>query len=324
MKYTVVTGAAGFIGSCMVNKLNNKGLTNIIVVDDFSNPLKNHNLDHKSIVGHVHRDELINWLQKHQDEVGSVYHLGARTDTTEFDVEIFNRLNLNYSKQVWGACSQYRIPLIYASSAATYGMGEHGYVDDHSIVESLRPLNPYGESKNDFDIWVLKQEKAPPFWAGMKFFNVYGPNEYHKGRMASVILHAFKQINETGGVKLFRSHRSGFADGMQLRDFVYVKDVVDVLYFMMHTKPQSGLYNLGTGKSRAFLHLAKAVFKALEIPEKIEFVDTPLDIREKYQYFTEADMTKLKTVAGYTAPFYTLEEGVYEYVTEFLVEKKYF
>ena len=324
MKYTVVTGAAGFIGSCMVNKLNNKGLTNIIVVDDFSNPLKNHNLDHKSIGGHVHRDEFINWLQKHSNEVESVYHLGARTDTTEFDVEIFNRLNLNYSKKVWEACSLYNIPLIYASSAATYGMGEHGYNDDHSIVESLRPLNPYGESKNDFDSWVLKQDRTPPFWGGMKFFNVYGPNEFHKGRMASVIFHAFKQINETGGVKLFRSHRSGFADGMQLRDFVYVKDVVDVLYFMMYSKPQSGLYNLGTGKARAFLHLGKAVFKALEVPEKIEFIDTPLDIREKYQYFTEADMTKLKTVAGYTAPFYTLEEGVYEYVTEFLVEKKYF
>jgi ADP-L-glycero-D-manno-heptose 6-epimerase len=324
MTYTVVTGAAGFIGSCMANKLNNKGLTNIIVVDDFSNPLKNHNLDRKSIVGHVHRDAFINWLQNHYQEVDSVFHLGARTDTTEFDVEIFNRLNLNYSKQVWEACSRYEIPLIYASSAATYGMGEHGYSDDHSIVGSLRPLNPYGESKNNFDIWALKQEKSPPFWAGMKFFNVYGPNEYHKGRMASVILHAFRQINETGGVKLFRSHRSGFADGMQLRDFVYVKDVIDVMYFMMQKKPQSGLYNLGTGKARAFLHLAIAVFKALEIPEKIEFIDTPLDIREKYQYFTEADMKKLIQVAGYPAPFYTLEEGVYEYVTEFLVEKKYF
>lgn len=324
MTYTVVTGAAGFIGSCMVNKLNNKGFTNIIVVDDFSNPLKNHNLDHKSIVGHVHRDEFINWLHKHHLEVASVFHLGARTDTTEFDKEIFDRLNLNYSKNVWEACTQYNLPLVYASSAATYGMGEHGYADDHSIVENLRPLNPYGESKNDFDKWVLQQEKSPSFWAGMKFFNVYGPNEYHKGRMASVILHAFKQIQETGGVKLFRSHRSGFADGMQLRDFVYVKDVVDVLYFMMITKPQPGLYNLGTGKARAFLHLARAVFKALEINEKIDFVDTPLDIREKYQYFTEADMTKLIQSAGYAAPFYTLEQGVYEYVTEFLVEKKYF
>ncbi len=324
MKYTVVTGAAGFIGSCMVNKLNNKGLTNIIVVDDFSNPLKNHNLDHKSITGHVHRDEFINWLQKHSTEVESVFHLGARTDTTEFNVEIFNRLNLNYSKSVFEACAEYGIPLVYASSAATYGMGELGYVDDHSIVDRLRPLNPYGESKNDFDRWALKQEKVPPFWAGMKFFNVYGPNEYHKGRMASVVLHGFKQLKETGMIKLFRSHRSGFADGMQLRDFIYVKDVVDVLYFMMHAKPESGLYNLGTGKARAFLHLAKAVFHALEIPEKIEFIDTPIDIREKYQYFTEADMTKLTKVAGYPAPFYTLEEGVYEYVTEFLAEKKYF
>jgi len=324
MAYTVVTGAAGFIGSCMVNKLNNKGLTQVIAVDDFSNPLKNHNLDHKAITGHVHRDEFISWLSKHHNEVTGVYHLGARTDTTEFNVEIFNRLNLNYSKQVWEACSQFEIPLIYASSAATYGMGEHGYIDDHSIVDLLRPLNPYGESKNDFDSWALKQEKTPPFWAGMKFFNVYGPNEYHKGRMASVILHSFKQIKETGGVKLFRSHRSGFEDGMQLRDFVYVKDVVDVLYYMMHTQTQAGLYNLGTGKARAFLHLAKAVFKALDIPEKIDFVDTPLDIREKYQYFTEADMTKLLTIAQYPAPFYTLEEGVYEYVTEFLAERKYF
>jgi ADP-L-glycero-D-manno-heptose 6-epimerase len=272
----------------------------------------------------VHRDEFINWLQKHNADVEAVYHLGARTDTTEFNVEIFNRLNLNYSKSVFQACAQYGIPLVYASSAATYGMGELGYVDDHSIVDRLRPLNPYGESKNDFDSWALKQEKAPPFWAGMKFFNVYGPNEYHKGRMASVVLHGFKHLKETGMIKLFRSHRSGFADGMQLRDFIYVKDVVDVLYFMMHAKPEPGLYNLGTGKARAFLHLAKAVFHALEIPEKIDFIDTPMDIREKYQYFTEADMTKLTKVAGYPAPFYTLEEGVYEYVTEFLAEKKYF
>lgn len=324
MNYTVVTGAAGFIGSCMVNKLNNKGFTNIIVVDDFSNPLKNHNLDHKSISGHVHRDEFMNWLTKHHNEVASVFHLGARTDTTEFNIEIFNRLNLNYSKQVWEACAQFDIPLVYASSAATYGMGEHGYVDSHEIVDSLRPLNPYGESKNDFDSWALKQEKAPPFWAGMKFFNVYGPNEYHKGRMASVILHAFRQIKETGGMKLFRSHRTGFADGMQLRDFIYVKDVVDVLFFMMNTKPQSGIYNLGTGKARAFLHLAKAVFKAMEVSEKIEFIDTPEDIREKYQYFTEADMSKLLNVAKYPAQFYSLEEGVFEYVTGFLADRKYF
>ena len=324
MAYTIVTGAAGFIGSCMVNKLNNKGLGDIIVVDDFSNFNKNLNLDHKTIAGHVHRDEFIKWLQRHHSEVASIFHLGARTDTTEFNVEIFNRLNLNYSKSVWEACTQYEIPLVYASSAATYGLGEHGYKDNHSVVKSLRPLNPYGQSKNDFDIWVLDQEKTPPFWAGMKFFNVYGPNEYHKGRMASVILHAFKQISESGMVKLFRSHHPDYKDGMQLRDFIYVKDVVDVLYFMMHQKPESGLYNLGTGHARAFLHLAQAVFKALELPEKIDFIDTPIDIRDKYQYFTQADMAKLTEVAGYPASFFSLEEGVYEYVSEFLEEKKYF
>jgi ADP-L-glycero-D-manno-heptose 6-epimerase len=324
MAYTVVTGAAGFIGSCMVNKLNNKGITGIIVVDDFSNPSKNRNLDHKTITGHVHRDEFFNWLEMHHGQVDAIYHLGARTDTTEFDVQIFDRLNLNYSKQLWNACSRHQIPLVYASSAATYGLGELGYIDSHEVVERLKPLNPYGESKNEFDKWVLKQEKAPPFWAGMKFFNVYGPNEYHKGRMASVILHAFGQIRQSGQVKLFRSHRAGFADGMQLRDFIYVKDVVDVLYFMMHTKPQSGLYNLGTGQARAFLHLAQAVFHSLGLPEKIEFIDTPVDIRDKYQYFTEADMTKLRQTANYPAPFFTLEEGVYEYVTEFLAEGKYF
>jgi ADP-L-glycero-D-manno-heptose 6-epimerase len=324
MKYIIVTGAAGFIGSCMVNKLNNKGLTNVIVVDDFSNPLKNHNLDHKTVAGHVHRDEFAHWFEAHHSEVDSVFHLGARTDTTEFNVEIFNRLNLNYSKMVWDLCTKFEIPLVYASSAATYGMGELGYNDDHQVVESLRPLNPYGESKNNFDLWALQQEKTPPFWAGMKFFNVYGPNEYHKGRMASVILHSFRQIKETGGTKLFRSHRSGFDDGMQLRDFIYVKDVVDVLYFMMHTTPKSGLYNLGTGKARAFLHLAKAVFKAMDNQEKIEFIDTPIDIREKYQYFTEANLTKLVESANYQTPFYSLEEGVYEYVTEYLIDKKYF
>jgi ADP-L-glycero-D-manno-heptose 6-epimerase len=324
MKYTVVTGAAGFIGSCMVNKLNHKGLTDILVVDDFSNPLKNHNLDHKSVTGHVHRDEFISWLDRHHEEVAAIYHLGARTDTTEFDTALLTRLNLEYTQSVWTSCARYGIPLVYASSAATYGMGEHGYSDNHAVVASLRPLNPYGESKNNFDLWALQQEKTPPFWAGMKFFNVYGPNEYHKGRMASVVLHAFKQISETGGVKLFRSHRSGFADGMQLRDFIYVKDVVDVLSFMMDTRPQSGLYNLGTGHARAFLHLAQAVFSALGLPEQIEFVDTPADIRDKYQYFTEADMSKLREIAGYPEEFYSLEEGVFEYVTGFLADKKYF
>lgn len=324
MSYTVVTGAAGFIGSCLVNKLNNKGFSNIIVVDDFQNELKKPNLLHKTIAGKVHRYEFFLWLEEHSHEIDAVYHLGARTDTTEFNRSVFDELNLNYSKKVWDACCHASIPLIYASSAATYGMGEFGYDDNHNIVESLKPLNPYGDSKNDFDKWVLSQKKTPPFWAGVKFFNVYGPNEYHKGRMASVVFHAFRQINETGKVRLFRSHKPEFKDGMQLRDFIYVKDVVDVLYALMSKKPESALYNLGTGTARPFYHLAEATFKALDKPAHIEFIDTPLDIREKYQYFTEAKMDKLHQLAGYNIPFYSLEEGVTEYVAEFLKENRYF
>jgi ADP-L-glycero-D-manno-heptose 6-epimerase len=324
MSYTIVTGAAGFIGSCLVNKLNNKGQTQIIVVDDFSNPLKNRNLEHKRIAAQVHRDDFFTWLDDHSGEVEAVYHIGARTDTAEFNVAIFNRLNLEYSKKVWQKCSTYGIPLIYASSAATYGMGEHGYSDDHADVELLKPLNPYGESKHDFDKWVLKQSLSPPFWAGVKFFNVYGPNEYHKGRMASVVFHAFMQIRNTGKVKLFRSHREDFKDGMQLRDFIYVRDVVDILFYLMGKQPEPGIYNLGTGKARPFLHLAQGVFRALELEAAIEFIDTPVDIRDKYQYFTEARVEKLRSVAGYIPAFYTLEEGITEYVQEFLKEGRYF
>jgi ADP-L-glycero-D-manno-heptose 6-epimerase len=249
--------------------------------------------------------------------------MGARTDTTEFRKRVFNKLNVRYSKKIWEICAQRSIPLVYASSAATYGIGELGYRDDHQVVYSLKPLNPYGESKNEFDKWVLSQAKTPPFWAGMKFFNVYGPNEYHKGRMASVIFHAYRQVKETGKVKLFRSHRIDYQDGMQLRDFIYVKDVVDVLYFMMKKGETSGLYNLGTGEARSFLDLTRAVFKSMDKPENIEFIDTPKDIRDKYQYFTEADMTKLRE-AGYDDNFYSLEEGVEEYVCEYLMEKRYF
>jgi ADP-L-glycero-D-manno-heptose 6-epimerase len=213
--------------------------------------------------------------------------------------------------------------LIYASSAATYGLGELGYKDDHDLVPELKPLNPYGESKNEFDKWVLKQKTTPPFWAGMKFFNVFGPNEYHKGRMASVILHAWNQIRDSGKVKLFRSHNPDYQDGMQLRDFIYVKDVVNVLYYLMRRGENSGIYNLGTGKARTFYHLAAAVFDSMDIPENIEYIDTPEDIRDKYQYFTEAEMEKLRQ-AGYDEPFYSLEEGVEEYVKEFLVPGRYF
>ena len=318
----VVTGAAGFIASCLIGSLIEKGYKHIIAVDDFSKKEKAGNFIDKSIQEFSDRAEFFEWLDQHAKEIEFIFHIGARTDTTEFNMAVFDELNTGYSMSVWNACSKYGIPLVYASSAATYGLGELGYADNHEIVNDLKPLNPYGVSKNDFDKWALAQESAPPFWAGMKFFNVYGPNEYHKGRMASVIFHAYHQINETGRVKLFRSHRPDFEDGGQLRDFIYVKDVVSVLIFMLENKPESGLYNLGTGKARTFLDLAKATFTACDKKTIIDFVDTPADIRDKYQYFTEANMAKLKN-AGYNKEFYSLEEGVNDYVRNYLIPEKY-
>jgi ADP-L-glycero-D-manno-heptose 6-epimerase len=323
MSKIVVTGAAGFIGSCLTGKLNNKGYTNIVLVDDFNRPEKEKNHIHKAFLEKVDREQFPGWLEDHAGEVELVFHIGARTDTAEHDRSVFDRLNLNYSKSVWTACAKHGIRLVYASSAATYGMGEWGYSDDHGMIPRLKPLNPYGESKNDFDKWALGQALQPPFWAGMKFFNVYGPNEYHKGRMASVIFHAYRQIRETGCARLFRSHHPDYPDGGQLRDFIFVKDVVDVLFFLMKRGENSGIYNLGTGKARTFLDLARATFSAMDIPENIVFIDTPVDIREKYQYFTEAKMEKLRT-AGFEEPFYSLEEGVEEYVREFLMNERYF
>ncbi|MFC2101620.1 ADP-glyceromanno-heptose 6-epimerase [Bacteroidota bacterium] len=318
----IVTGAAGFIGSCIVGKLNNRGIKEIGIVDDFSHPEKALNTQKKVFELAVDRSEFAEWLKANHDRVKIVFHIGARTDTTEFDIAVFDELNLNYSKEVWNLCTEYNIPLIYASSAATYGDGSLGYKDDHAIIPDLRPLNPYGDSKNEFDKWVLKQQKAPPFWYGLKFFNVFGPNEYHKGRMASVVFHAYNQIRDTGSAKLFRSHNPAYKDGEQLRDFIYVKDVADVLLYLMDHGKDSGIYNLGTGKARTFLDLVHAVFKASLKEPMIEFIDTPIDIRDKYQYFTEADMNKLIAI-GYKKPFTSLEEGIREYVQEYLLEGNY-
>lgn len=318
----VITGAAGFIGSCLISKLNSEGHENLILVDDFSKMQKIENYHTKNFVQKIERTDFLNWFEEHAPEITFVYHIGARTDTTEFSVELFNELNLNYTKAIWTTCTKHFIPLIYASSAATYGLGEFGYDDDETKINLLKPLNPYGDSKNDFDKWAIIQKKSPPKWAGFKFFNVYGPNEFHKGRMASVIFHSFYQINEKGLVKLFRSHNPNYTDGGQLRDFVYVKDLVDVLYFAFASPIKSGIYNLGSGKARTFLDLAKATFNALGIEAAIEFIDTPVDIRDKYQYFTEANMNKL-ICQGYKKPFTSLEDGVYDYVTNYLVGKRY-
>ncbi len=313
----IVTGAAGFIGSNLVSKLNSQGIQKIILVDAFDNDVKNRNLQDKEYVARIHRDDFFTWLDLNHKEVEFIFHMGARTNTAEFDKAIFDKLNLGYSINMFKACSRFKIPLIYASSAATYGLGEWGYLDDHNLVKELKPLNPYGESKNDFDKWVLDQTEEPPFWAGLKFFNVYGPNEYHKERMASVIFHAFGQIKKSGKMNLFRSHKAGIPDGGQKRDFVYVKDVVSVILYLYNSRPESGIYNLGTGKARTFLDLTINTFKSLDLVPQINFVDTPEDIREKYQYFTEANMQKLRA-AGYTEPFHTLEEGIEDYVRNYL------
>jgi len=317
----VITGAAGFISSCLVAHLNELGYQELVLVDDFSRPEKKANYENKTYKELVDRKDFIKWLDENERFTQMIIHLGARTDTTEFDKSIFDELNVNYSKAIWSKCVEYALPLIYASSAATYGLGELGYDDNHVIPKKLKPLNPYGDSKNDFDLWALEQDNKPFFWAGLKFFNVYGPNEFHKGRMASVIFHTYNQIQKTGEMNLFRSHNPEYKDGEQLRDFVYVKDVVKVITFLMEKRPESGLYNLGTGKARTFYDLAANTFKALDLEPKIGFIDTPEDIRDKYQYFTEANMKKLLT-AGYDGGFMTLEEGVYDYVKNHLIGSK--
>lgn len=318
----VITGAAGFIGSALAARLNEARFFDLVLVDDFTRQDKTPNYSVIKHLKRVDRADFTAWLATNEDQVQFIFHLGARTDTTELDHSVFDKLNFHYSQSVWNQCVQYGLPLVYASSAATYGAGEHGYHDNHEIVSQLKPLNPYGESKNNFDQWALSEAKAgraPYFWAGLKFFNVFGPNEYHKGRMASVVLHTFRQVMQTGAMKLFKSHRPEYENGGQTRDFVYVKDLTEVCYFLMHHRKSesNGLYNLGTGEARTFLDLAKATFDAMNKKANIGFIDTPADIRDTYQYFTEADMSKLRSI-GYTRPFRSLEDAIQEYVQEYL------
>lgn len=319
----IVTGAAGFIGSCMVSYLNRQGFEKLILVDEFDDEEKELNLLHKKYIVRVEREDFFGWVQREKPAVDFIFHLGARTDTTEFDYSVHQRLNVEYSQKMWNYCAMHNIPLVYASSAATYGEGELGYDDSHDIIEQLQPLNPYGISKNEFDKWVLHQDCHPPFWAGLKFFNVYGPNEYHKARMASVIFHSYNQIKQNGTVKLFRSHKEGYEDGEQLRDFVYVKDVIAVCYWLMEHQPASAIYNLGTGQARSFNDLVKSTFAGLDMQPDIEYIDMPADIRDKYQYFTEANMDKLRK-AGYKAEFYSLEKGVNDYVRNYLAKNEFY
>jgi ADP-L-glycero-D-manno-heptose 6-epimerase len=333
-EYIVVTGAAGFVGSCLTGYLNQQGFSNLILVDEFGEAEKVPNLEGKEFAFQVERETFFDWLEEHDPRIAFVFHIGARTDTTEFDYAIHEHLNVEYSKKIWAYCVRKGVGLVYASSAATYGAGEKGYDDRHGLEKELKPLNAYGVSKNEFDKWALAQVAAaggagasrvgvPPFWAGLKFFNVYGPNEYHKARMASVIFHSFHQIKKDGVVKLFKSHRPDFKDGQQLRDFVYVKDVIKVCYWLMEARPESGIYNLGTGKARSFEDLVKATYAGLDLPVNIHYIDMPEDIRDKYQYFTEAKMEKLRK-AGYGESFYSLEDGVDDYVRNYLSKGKFY
>lgn len=319
----IVTGGAGFIGSYVAEYLHKKGKEDIVLADNFSVPEKQGNYINKPHLKLVERDELFEYIQRHITEIKFVIHLGARTDTVDQDPLIFDVLNLKYSKVLWKLCTEHGIPFIYASSAATYGNGEFGFDDEMEDISLLKPMNEYGRSKQFFDEWALSQKTTPPYWVGLKFFNVYGPNEYHKGRMASVIFHAFNQIKGTGGMKLFKSHRSDYEDGMQRRDFIYVADVAAIIHQLMSSNVESGIYNLGTGQSRTFLDLVRAVFAGMKQEEQIDFIDIPEDIRENYQYFTEAKMDKMKN-AGINHDYYSLELGIKDYVESYLISNKYF
>lgn len=318
----VITGGAGMIGSMIAWHLNTVlGRDDIVIVDRLHHPEQWQNLCHRRYANYLDKDELFPWLEN-ASHIDAVIHMGAISTTVERD---FNKLvqdNIRYSQQLWAWCAGRNVPFLYASSAATYGDGTQGYNDDESQVDSLRPLNGYGYSKQFFDQWALKQVKdklaSPPQWCGFKFFNVYGPNEYHKGRMASVALHSFNQFREYGMVKLFKSHVAGYEDGMQLRDFVYVKDAVAVVAHFLAHSDKSGIFNIGTGQARAFKDLATAVMSGTGHEPSIKYIDMPQDLHGKYQYFTEANMTKLRA-AGYTQPFHSLEDGVRDYVQNYLM-----
>ncbi len=319
----VVTGAAGFIGSYIVGKLNREGFKDIVLVDKFNDPLKDQNYQSKIHREMVDRDVFFDWLAKHHSSVQIIIHMGARTDTIGQEPEVYHQLNLEYSQKIWKACIKYGLPLIYASSASTYGDGSKGFDDDHRLVLQYEPLNLYAQSKHDFDKWALEQTDQPYFWAGLKFFNVYGPNEYHKGRMASVVLQAFQKIGETNEMRLFRSHRPDIADGEQSRDFIYVDDVARVVRFFMENRKHPGIYNVGTGMARTYIDLAKAVFQSMDKPTNIGFMDTPADLLGKYQYYTCANIKKLRSV-GYPNQFFTLEEGIDEYVRSYMKKSLYY
>lgn len=313
----IVTGGAGFIGSCVVRTLNDMGIKKIVIVDNIASTEKWKNLRNKFYLEYVQRDKLGGKLQAQEyGQIGAVIHMGACSSTTETDFDYLWENNVEYSKRLWRYCGEQKIPFIYASSAATYGDGRDGF-DDGMDIDQLRPLNGYGYSKQSFDQWTRKQNVKPSQYVGLKFFNVYGPNEYCKGSMASMVYHGFRQIKECGEIRLFRSYHPNYEDGGQLRDFVYVKDVCDVIMYFLQNPQHSGIYNVGTGRAQSFAELATAVFHALELEPKIVYIDMPEHLREKYQYYTKAENTKLRQI-GYHKEFRDVQQGVADYVKYYL------
>jgi ADP-L-glycero-D-manno-heptose 6-epimerase len=310
----ILTGGAGFIGTNTLIALNDRGQDDILVVDNIAATNKWKNLVGRSFRQYVHKELLWGWLEQHKSEkIEAVIHLGACSDTMEQDFDYLAHNNITYSQRLWQFCSQKQIPFIYASSAATYGDGSLGFSDDHGKTPQYKPINPYGYCKHLFDLWAFKQTSAPARWYGVKFFNVYGPYENHKGPMASVAHFAIPQAQRQGKIRLFKSYRSDYADGDQKRDFVYVQDAVEILMYLLSTSVPNGIYNAGTGDARTFNHLADAIFKAMDKPVNIEYFDMPDSLQASYQYFTEADMARLISTRYKYRPK-SLEEGLAAYV----------
>ncbi|MGE0252053.1 MAG: ADP-glyceromanno-heptose 6-epimerase [Dongiaceae bacterium] len=319
----IVTGGSGFIGSNLVAGLEAADHGQVIVCDQFGKSEKWRNVAKRNIAEFVEPDNLIEFLDDHASEINAIFHLGAVSSTTETDADLIVRNNFQLPLHLWRWCCRHGTRFIYASSAATYGDGGGGFDDNfsESVLSNIRPLNTYGWSKHAFDRRIAHIVKAgrntPPQWAGLKFFNVYGPNEYHKGAQSSVVYQTYQKVSKGEPATLFKSHNPKYPDGGQLRDFIYVRDCVDVMLWLYENSKVNGLFNLGTGKARSFKDLAHSVFDALGKEPKINYIDTPPEIRSKYQYFTEAKMDRLRT-AGYAKPFTSLEDGVKDYVQNYL------
>ncbi len=313
----VVTGAGGFIGSALISRINNETSDDVIAVDRFNKPEKYRNVAGLKTRQLVDKDAFFTWIDENHTGIRFIFHIGARTDTREADTALLSELNTEYTKRVWDKCCAYQIPLVYASSAATYGNGEQGFLDDELILPLLKPQNAYAVSKHDFDLWALQQKEKPPFWAGLKFFNVYGPNEYHKSHMASVVFHGYNQLITSNRISLFKSYKDGFSHGGQMRDFIYVKDVTSICTYFLRNHSRSGIYNVGTGVARTFLDLAKCLCASLRLKERIDFVEMPGVYQENYQYYTVSHNQKLSE-AGYSQELYSLESGIEEYVGKYL------